>query len=485
MLKKSKVKNKFFSYKTLVSLLFFISLFGLSVYSTAGGWEPEKGFRVAQSSPRPNFNHNSTSFQLLGAHRGLECKQCHFGGRYKGTPRTCENCHNGQFSYGKPKGHLMSTQACSLCHTQNSWLPTVFTHDASTSGQCSICHNGQKATGKPSNHVNTNSQCDSCHKTTAWVPVGFNHSNLAGQLCSSCHKVGGSGLPPKSDTVHRNLNGQDCQSCHSSTTTFTSVTMNHSGIVASCSTCHSVGNSAGAVAKPSNHMATTQECNLCHAGTTTFANAVFNHLTLTGQLCSSCHKVGGSGMAPKNDVVHSNLNGQDCKSCHSSTMTFTTVTMNHTGIIASCSTCHYVGNSVGAAATPNPHPYAASNSDCRQCHTSFSTFAGASFNHTSVTTCKTCHYSGNATGAMPPPGTSGDLIHNPLSNIITDCNSCHTSTQSGGFSSYKMVHTAILNYSTTCQNCHKAGNPMGAEYKSNHNVGVICGNCHSTNTFDK
>ncbi|MBI3593647.1 MAG: hypothetical protein HY200_01680 [Nitrospirae bacterium] len=287
----------------------------------------------AQTTPRPNFNHDSTSFQLQGAHRILDCKQCHSGGRYKGTPRTCEECHNGQISYGKPASHLMTNQSCMFCHSQNAWIPSTFTHDPSTAGQCSNCHNGQKATGKPSNHVPTTSQCDTCHRTTAWVPAGFNHANLMGQLCSSCHKIGGPGMPPPTNATHSNLGSQDCSQCHKSTSSF--------------------------------------------------AGAAFDHTNLAGQQC------------------------------------------------------------------------------------------------------KSCHFSGNSSGAMVPPTTAGNLIHNPLSNIITDCNSCHTSTKSGGFSSYKMVHSAIFNYSSTCQNCHKAGNPMGAVYKSNHNVGLVCGNCHSTSTFSK
>jgi len=369
---------------------------------------------LAQNDIPANFNHDATSFQLLGAHRSLKCSQCHLGGQYRGTPRTCENCHNGQITYGKPQNHIMTTQGCNLCHTVDAWspanfdhnlamvagqcsnchngqmatgkppshiattaqcdtchkttgwIPAGFVHDASTAGQCTNCHNGQIATGKPQNHLPTTAQCDTCHKTTGWTPAGFVHdASVAGQ-CATCHKVGGSGLPPKNDVVHNNLAGQDCSSCHSSTTSFTTVTMNHAGIIAPCSTCHYAGNTVGAVSKPANHVATTQECNVCHAGTTTFANGIFNHSGLSGQLCSSCHKVGGPGMAPKNDVVHNNLAGQDCSSCHSSTTSFTVVKMNHFGIVVPCSTCHYAGNTVGAVSKPRDHPQ--TTQDCGACH---------------------------------------------------------------------------------------------------------------------
>jgi hypothetical protein len=167
--------------------------------------------------------------------------------------------------------------------------------------------------------------------------------------------------------------------------------------------------------------------------------------------------------------------------------------MNHAGISppTPCATCHIAGNNAGAVSTPNPHPYAAANSDCGQCHTNFSSFAGASFNHAGVTTCKTCHYAGNTTGALPPPTTAGDLIHNPLSNIITDCNTCHTLTTSGGFAtmnaSMSTMHTAFV--SVPCTRCHESTDTtMKSIYgltlrPANHNVGKDCSGCHNTSSF--
>ncbi|MBI3605706.1 MAG: hypothetical protein HY202_06740 [Nitrospirae bacterium] len=480
-------KNLFF-----VLLIGFIFLFSGILVQKKAGAESKITFQkiAAPLESRGKFNHDSTTFQLLGTHRGLECNKCHFAGRYKGTPRTCENCHNGQISYGKPVGHMMTGSNCTGCHNVTAWLPTHFAHDSSVTGECSTCHNGKKATGKSGNHLTTSSECDGCHKPAGWVPAGFNHADISGQLCVSCHKPGGSGKT-KSDSLH-NLPGlSDCGTCHASTTRFSVWKMSHTGISppASCATCHIAGNTMGAVATPGSHpyAASNSDCSQCHKSFSSFSGAAFNHTGVT--TCNTCHfKNNPSGaMGPKSDTLHNLSTLPDCRTCHSSTTTFTAFTMNHTGISppASCATCHIAGNTMGAAATPGSHPYAAPNSDCSQCHKSFSSFSGAAFNHTGVTACKTCHYSGNATGAMAPPATAGDLIHNPISNIITDCNSCHTSTLSGGFSSSKMIHTAILNYTTTCQNCHKAGNPMGAQFKSNHHLNEICGNCHSTSTFDK
>ncbi|MBI1824230.1 MAG: hypothetical protein HYR80_08995, partial [Nitrospirae bacterium] len=463
--------------KTLVFFLFQLLLINSALFSTssiASSTEIGNSTKVVQNIPRPNFNHDSTTFQLLGAHRGLECNKCHLAGRYKGTPRNCSDCHNGQITYGKPADHIMTTQACTLCHSQNSWLPTTFTHDASSAGQCSTCHNGQKATGKSANHISTNSQCDTCHRTSAWIPAGFNHANLGNQLCSSCHKAGGTGMAPTSDAVHSNLGGQDCKSCHASTTTFTTLTMNHTGIVAPCSTCHATGNTVGAMVKPSNHMATTQECSSCHAGTSTFANGIFNHSGLTGQLCSSCHKSGGTGMAPKSDVVHSNLGGQDCKSCHSGTVTFTGSTMNHAGIVIPCSTCHIAANAVGAMVKPSNHMV--TTQECNLCHAGTSTFANGIFNHSGLTgqLCSSCHKSGGS--GMAP---KSDVVHSNLGG--QDCSSCHTGTVT--FTGSTMNHAGIV---AACSTCHYVGNSVGAVAKSSNHMTTTqeCNLCHAgTSTF--
>ncbi|MHB8483182.1 MAG: hypothetical protein ACYDBV_10715 [Nitrospiria bacterium] len=372
MTKNLKVKYCFFNSKALVFFFFLISLFNLSVGSIAGSSEPEKDLRVAQLSQQPYTNHDSTSFPLLGAHRSLECFKCHSGGRYKGTPRTCETCHNGQITYGKPAGHLMTTQSCLVCHNVNAWSPSNFIHDPSTAGQCSNCHNGRTATGKPSNHVNTTSQCDTCHSTRAWTPAGFNHANIGSLLCSSCHHSGGSGLPPKSDSLH-NLPGRpDCRQCHSSTTTFSIWTMNHTGISppTPCANCHIAGNSMGAVSTPNPHpyAASNSDCSQCHTNFSTFAGAIFSHTGITGN-CSSCHKNPATGVTgPRNDTLHRLSILPDCSQCHTSTTSFSSWTMNHTGISppTACMTCHVPGNNMGALYKPSGHPV--TTQDCGSCH---------------------------------------------------------------------------------------------------------------------
>jgi hypothetical protein len=215
----------------------------------------EMGIGVAQIGIPKNFNHDATSFPLVGAHRSLQCSQCHLGGRYKSLPTTCSNCHNGQIAYGKPITHLMTAQDCDTCHTTSSWSPATFQHDlARVTGQCSTCHNGQKATGKPQNHIATTQQCDTCHRTTAWIPAVFtNHDD------------------PKLIGAHSTL---DCKICHPQT--FTSAFYRDGTQFGSCANCHTRDYKFPG---PGDHK------NACPTCGTSLTDAL-----RTNAACSQCHK---------------------------------------------------------------------------------------------------------------------------------------------------------------------------------------------------
>src|SRR5690606_14121364 len=40
------------------------------------------------------FKHNHTGFRLTGAHRYLDCQDCHFNQIYQGLPSDCYFCHS-------------------------------------------------------------------------------------------------------------------------------------------------------------------------------------------------------------------------------------------------------------------------------------------------------------------------------------------------------------------------------------------------------
>ena len=161
---------------------------------------------------RAAFDHNKTSFLLIGNHVMVGCLSCHTNGNFKGTPRNCFSCHtkddhhNGQFG-----------QDCSICHIPTGWKNITFDHNTSafpltgkhaqlectqchSSGQfqiptdCAFCHT------EPVFHAGAfGTNCVECHNTSGWISPVFtrNHPTALGQnfldhhgaTCRTCHTV--------------------------------------------------------------------------------------------------------------------------------------------------------------------------------------------------------------------------------------------------------------------------------------------------------
>ncbi len=206
------------AYVWMIATCLIIIMIILPVYQTGKSEAKDETKKNSVQGEVPEkFNHDTTSFPLLGGHRRLQCAQCHLGGRYKTLPTACEECHNGQITYGKPNNHVMISQNCDICHTASAWSPATFRHDLSmVTGQCTTCHNGQKATGKPQNHIATTQQCDTCHRVTAWTPsMVTNHDN------------------PRLIGAHSTL---DCKVCH--TQSFASAFYRDGTQFGFCANCH-------------------------------------------------------------------------------------------------------------------------------------------------------------------------------------------------------------------------------------------------------
>ncbi|MBI3352953.1 MAG: hypothetical protein HY036_10295 [Nitrospirae bacterium] len=332
--------------------IFLLIIFGLSVtgilFQSLAGAEQSKSLgKMAQAAgnpQRPGFNHDSTSFSLLGAHRTLECTRCHSGGKYRGTPRTCDTCHNGQLSYGIPSGHMMTKQNCSMCHSENAWTPATFRHEGDVLAKpCSQCHNNQTATGKPGNHLVTTAQCDTCHKTTGWIPASFTHdASVAGQ-CSNCHN----GQKATGKPSNHIMTTAQCDACHR-TPAWIPAAFNHTlaqVMPGTCANCHGTT----ATGKPATHLATNLSCDQCHRTTAWIPASYANH--------NNPKLIGG----------HSGL---DCRTCHSTT--FSSAIYRDGTTYGSCANCHtrnykYPGpgeHQVG----PTLATSLAANATCSNCH---------------------------------------------------------------------------------------------------------------------
>lgn len=478
-----------------------------------------------------------------GSHVGTTnmCQACHttFGFNliryvdHKEVFGNCSSCHNGVDAIGKSPTHVITTSECNSCHTTTSFLTLdvngKYDHAGITSG-CSTCHNGKTAIGinhNPDTFEKSNNDCVFCHNTTTFTDAFPDHSTFKtdGTRCDSCH--GSTAQGPKSG--HPDISPLDCGSCHSikqfnlggvynhrveaSILSCESCHNNNNSInargkaaasnpahiitTADCGVCHGVGGGNFSLAildhsepsvkaqncsnchdgitakgKPSpNHMPTTLECDSCHVPGN-FATGVFNHdpTVVNPVECSSCH----DGIITAGKHGNHIPTVDDCRVCHSSTTSFTGATVDHSTITSNCSSCHDGFISKGKGLN-----HLETTRDCSDCHTTSPlTFVGGSFDHVGVTTCASCH---NGVIAIDK---STKVNHIPAKN---ECNQCHsdTSVPDGFVNSTFLtgVHPGLL---TGCEGCHtKKYIPVKPLVKASGHVPTSqdCHSCHSNANF--
>lgn len=298
-----------------------------------------------------NFDHFNTGFPLSGAHVRTGCEDCHLQGLFRGTPKNCTGCHNGQQAPGKGTRHIVSDHNCDNCHTTFNWKSSMVDHN-SVKGKCENCHNGFQAPGKHARHINTTASCESCHSTIAWEQAFFRHQGVTNNCArSGCHN----GVDAVGKTPDHPPTNADCGDCHN-TRSFAGARMVHANVTGACSQagCHRDD-------KPADHLITTAECGNCHR-TTAWLPALFDHSNVTPGTCNNagCH-------SKPNPHFTTAINR--CDDCHN-TVTWLSVRYTHTG-----------GN------FPGPHNV---NVDCIGCHAANSETPSYR-NTTYVPDCAACH----------------------------------------------------------------------------------------------
>src|SRR2546425_3237611 len=127
------------------------------------------------------FDHSTTSFKLLGAHRAVPCASCHKPEKpkaslktvdFRSAPSRCEDCHEevhgGQFA---APGQLTN---CASCHNSTKWKPSLFDHETGSTFSlqgahqevaCALCHKTiRQVNGKPVLFYKpTPRECAACH----------------------------------------------------------------------------------------------------------------------------------------------------------------------------------------------------------------------------------------------------------------------------------------------------------------------------------
>ncbi len=130
------------------------------------------------------FDHNQTSFPLLGTHRATACIDCHkppnlgtklSSADFTSAPTKCEECHEDVHGKQFAKNGVTF---CVDCHNTAKWKPSLFDHEKRTTFSlrgvhenvaCEDCHTVRRAVEgrqvlfyKP-----TPKECAECHTPTA------------------------------------------------------------------------------------------------------------------------------------------------------------------------------------------------------------------------------------------------------------------------------------------------------------------------------
>ena len=268
----------------------------------------------------PKFNHDQSSFPLLGKHADAECKDCHRSAMFKEAPKECYACHKKD---DKHEGTL--DQKCGSCHTERDWKNTQgrFDHNktkfqlrnkhAEKALKCSACHQDLKSFRKTptdcyschkkddKHEGQQGKQCETCHSDRDWTSTQFDHANTKFPLtgkhvvakCEKCHESNRFKDAPstcyachKEKDTHKLKFGEACESCHN-TRAWPIWDFNH--------------DKRTAFSLLGAHLKTP--CEACHVSPAPKGKK----LATVGKSCIGCHR---------KDDIHDGQFGVRCETCH-------------------------------------------------------------------------------------------------------------------------------------------------------------------------
>ena len=444
------------------------------------------------------------------------------------TTLRCDACHSGAFvadgALGKSLNHppTQPNQDCNACHKNTtSFTNADFDHTGVTTG-CNQCH----ASEVTATHIPrpAGSECILCHRVepdTFATAALFNHDLVIAMRCDNCHSGQFNGAPGRSASHIPVPPASDCKTCHVARAAgggwALPAAFDHNLVTAMrCDACHNGQFDAmGATGKGATHIPTPtgSDCNTCHVvrpvGGGWALASPFNHALVTSSACSTCHSGGfvASGAVGKGPTHISST--ANCDRCHVTTDWTSTISpLDHTQVLGSCSSCHL-------SELPTTHMPRPAASDCGSCHTNPPPLwtQAAKFNHSLVTAmrCDACH-----NGSFATSGAIGKNAQHIPTAAGQDCASCHrappdsfalattfnhnsvttlrcTQCHSGQFAASGAAGKGPGHFVTTaeCNRCHTIapGWPstvatfrhVSANYPGDHNAGVTCVSCHTTN----
>lgn len=406
--------------------------------------------------PAPYFDHDDTNFSLAGAHRSLECIDCH-------ALSTSNDMEFQKFSG-------ISFQTCTACHDD--------AHNGNLPGNCTSCHNETSFSSFPVksrfNHNLTgftlkgkhkSIDCFSCHSSNSSPMSVFQDKNgIEEESCISCH-----------EDVHLGKFGNNCIQCHTEESFI--------GIKETSNFDHTLTDF------PLEGKHNNVECKSCHISD-------FISPLAFGQ-CFECHEDFHEGAFVKEN------SRKDCKDCHSlnedfsyTTFTFedhnkTKFTLEGAHLATPCFSCHLTEdeewnfNSLGTTCVDcheniHENDLAAKyyiDNDCSSCHIT-NDWGSNHFNHDLTSwslegahrtlDCGTCHL---------------DQKENKFSfklysqTISPECSQCHFDVHNNQFTEKGK---------SRCSECHNPENwnPLGFNHNNasfrldGAHVNVECIKCH-------
>jgi len=167
------------------------------------------------------FNHGT--WPLTGAHRVIDCTECHVNDVFQGTPRNCVDCHLDEYNATTDPDHQAGNFSldCMLCHGTTTWFGANFNHAGIVNG-CVQCHlDDYQGTTDP-DHQATGIQleCEQCHVTSTWFGAAFNHTGIRNG-CVECHL---DDYQATTDPNHLAAGfPQQCEACHGTNSWFGAV----------------------------------------------------------------------------------------------------------------------------------------------------------------------------------------------------------------------------------------------------------------------
>ena len=126
------------------------------------------------------FDHDVTSFPLIGMHGAITCNECHANTDYKKLSKDCYSCHKKNDNHEGRMG-----EECHACHTPNDWGVWVFDHNKQSKFKL--------------NNAHLKVHCHSCHATRV------KRINKIPRDCRDCHS---------GDDIHNGQFGSRCDNCH-------------------------------------------------------------------------------------------------------------------------------------------------------------------------------------------------------------------------------------------------------------------------------